>query len=150
MGIGNIGWTEFIVILALALIFFGPRRLPEIAATLGRGLRQFRKALNEVKSEIAQAGTESTDFTPHISPRPAERTTISGPDTAADVVKAPEPSGSFEDTEAGETETEVETETDELKEREGSAGSDGSGADTDTEAANAKAGNKDREENSAG
>jgi len=59
MGIGNIGWTEFIVILAIALIFFGPRRLPGIAQAIGRSLREFQKALNEVKSEIAQAGREA-------------------------------------------------------------------------------------------
>ncbi len=59
MGIGNIGWTEFIVILAIALIFFGPRRLPGIAQALGKSLREFQKALNEVKSEIAQAGRDA-------------------------------------------------------------------------------------------
>ena len=138
MGIGNIGWTEFIVILALALIFFGPRRLPEIAATLGRGLREFRKALNEVKSEIAQAGTEPTDFTPRISPRPAERTTIGAPQTAADVIHAPEPSGSFEETKAQGTGS------DEAKE------SGKPEAVADAEPSDAKAGNTDREANSAG
>jgi TatA/E family protein of Tat protein translocase len=59
MGIGNIGWSEFIVILAIALIFFGPRRLPSIAQAIGKSLREFQKALNEVKSEIAQAGREA-------------------------------------------------------------------------------------------
>lgn len=59
MGIGNIGWTEFVVILAFALIFFGPRRLPGIANTLGKSLREFQKALNEVRSEIAQAGRDA-------------------------------------------------------------------------------------------
>lgn len=59
MGIGNIGWTEFLFILAIALIFFGPRRLPGIAQAIGRSLREFQKALNEVKSEIAQAGREA-------------------------------------------------------------------------------------------
>ena len=55
IAIGNIGTTEFLVILAIALIFFGPRRLPGVANALGKTLREFRKALNEVKSEIAQA-----------------------------------------------------------------------------------------------
>jgi|GEM_PF-1609315 len=61
MGIGNIGWTEFLVILAIALIFFGPRRLPGIAQAIGKSLREFQKALNEVKSEIAQASREMED-----------------------------------------------------------------------------------------
>jgi len=74
MGIGNIGWAEFILILAFALIFFGPRRLPGIAQTIGKSLREFQKALNEVKSEIAQAGKEA-DTGPElkrISSRPAD------------------------------------------------------------------------------
>lgn len=74
MGIGNIGWTEFLVILAFALIFFGPRRLPGIAQSIGKSLREFQKALNEVKSEIAQASREadSRQQLKRISPRPAD------------------------------------------------------------------------------
>ncbi len=74
MGIGNIGWTEFLVILAIALIFFGPRRLPGIAQTIGKSLREFQKALNEVKAEIAQAGREADarNALTRIPPRPAE------------------------------------------------------------------------------
>lgn len=74
MGIGNIGWTEFLVILAFALIFFGPRRLPGIAQTLGKSLREFQKALNEVKSEIAQAGKDADvrSEMKHILPKPSE------------------------------------------------------------------------------
>jgi len=74
MGIGNIGWTEFIVILAIALIFFGPRRLPGIAQSLGKSLREFQKALNEVKSEIVQAGQDADTRSElkRILPRPAD------------------------------------------------------------------------------
>jgi Tat protein translocase TatB subunit len=61
MGIGNIGWTEFLVILAFALIFFGPRRLPGIAQSIGKTMREFQKALNEVKREVAQADQQATD-----------------------------------------------------------------------------------------
>jgi Tat protein translocase TatB subunit len=74
MGIGNIGWTEFVFILAIALIFFGPRRLPGIAQAIGKSLREFQKALNEVKSEMAQA-TQDSDVKSevrNILPRPAE------------------------------------------------------------------------------
>lgn len=74
MGIGNIGWAEFIIILAFALIFFGPRRLPGIAQSIGRSLREFQKALNEVKSEIARAGEEA-EVRPElkrIAPKPTE------------------------------------------------------------------------------
>jgi sec-independent protein translocase protein TatA len=74
MGIGNIGWTEFLVILAIALVFFGPRRLPGIAQAIGKSLREFQKALNEVKSEMAQAGRDADTRSDvgRILPRPAE------------------------------------------------------------------------------
>jgi Tat protein translocase TatB subunit len=74
MGIGNIGWTEFVVILAIALVFFGPRRLPGIAQALGKSLREFQKALNEVKAEVARAAEDSDprEEVKRILPRPAE------------------------------------------------------------------------------
>lgn len=71
MGIGNIGWSEFLVILAIALIFFGPRRLPGIAQAIGKSLREFQKALNEVKSEIAQAGREMEERPGPVTRPPA-------------------------------------------------------------------------------
>ncbi|MBI2862363.1 MAG: twin-arginine translocase TatA/TatE family subunit [Chloroflexi bacterium] len=50
----NIGPGELIVVLILALIVFGPGRLPEIAATLGRTLREFKKATDEITETVAQ------------------------------------------------------------------------------------------------
>lgn len=66
MGIGNIGWTEFVVILAIALIFFGPRRLPTIAQSLGKAMREFQKALNEVKREVAQADRQASQAKSYV------------------------------------------------------------------------------------
>ncbi len=48
----NIGWSEIIVILVLALIVFGPKRLPEIGRSIGRSLREFRRASDEIRGEI--------------------------------------------------------------------------------------------------
>ena len=60
MGIGDIGWSEFIFLFLLALILLGPRRLPEIANALGRSLREFRRALNEVQDELRrESGIDS-------------------------------------------------------------------------------------------
>jgi len=91
MGIGNIGWTEFVVILAFALIFFGPRRLPGIAQTLGKSLREFQKALNEVKSEMARAGKDMDvrSEMKHILPRPSEIISTNL-DTGSSADEAPE------------------------------------------------------------
>jgi sec-independent protein translocase protein TatA len=49
---GPLGVPELIFILILALLIFGPKRLPEIGRTLGRGMAEFRKASNELKRTI--------------------------------------------------------------------------------------------------
>jgi sec-independent protein translocase protein TatA len=46
---GSLGMQEIIVIFVLALIVFGPRKLPELGKTLGKGLAEFKKASNELK-----------------------------------------------------------------------------------------------------
>ncbi|NWG12009.1 MAG: twin-arginine translocase TatA/TatE family subunit [Acidobacteria bacterium] len=46
---GSLGMQEIIVIFVLALIIFGPRKLPELGKSLGRGLSEFRRASNELK-----------------------------------------------------------------------------------------------------
>jgi sec-independent protein translocase protein TatA len=45
----SLGMQEIIVIFVLALIVFGPRKLPELGKTLGKGLAEFKKASNELK-----------------------------------------------------------------------------------------------------
>ena len=49
---GPLGVPELLFILVLALLIFGPKRLPEIGRTLGRGMSEFRKASNELKRSI--------------------------------------------------------------------------------------------------
>jgi sec-independent protein translocase protein TatA len=46
---GSIGMQEIIIIFILALIIFGPRKLPELGKTIGKGLAEFKKASNELK-----------------------------------------------------------------------------------------------------
>ena len=46
---GSLGMQEIIVIFVLALIVFGPRKLPELGKSLGKGLAEFKKASNELK-----------------------------------------------------------------------------------------------------
>jgi len=48
----NIGGTELLVILVLALLLLGPRRLPEVGEALGRSLRKFRQASREIRDEL--------------------------------------------------------------------------------------------------
>lgn len=46
---GSLGMQEIIVVFILALIIFGPRKLPELGKTIGKGLAEFKKASNELK-----------------------------------------------------------------------------------------------------
>ncbi len=48
----GIGFNEVLIILILALIIIGPKKLPDIAKALGKGYREFRKAFDEVKEEM--------------------------------------------------------------------------------------------------
>lgn len=48
----SVGPMEIIIVLALALLIFGPKRLPEMGRTLGRAAREFRKATDEVKGVL--------------------------------------------------------------------------------------------------
>ena len=46
---GSLGMQEIIIIFVLALIIFGPRKLPELGKSLGKSLAEFKKASNELK-----------------------------------------------------------------------------------------------------
>ena len=46
---GNLGFQEIVLIFIIALIIFGPRKLPEIGKTLGKSLAEFKKATNDLK-----------------------------------------------------------------------------------------------------
>jgi sec-independent protein translocase protein TatA len=48
----NLGFGEIILILLLALIIFGPKRLPEMGRTIGRSLKEFRKATSDLRQEL--------------------------------------------------------------------------------------------------
>jgi sec-independent protein translocase protein TatA len=49
---GSIGFPEMLVILVVALIIFGPRKLPELGRSLGRSINEFKRASNELRSTL--------------------------------------------------------------------------------------------------
>jgi sec-independent protein translocase protein TatA len=51
---GSIGMPEMIIILVIALIVFGPRKLPELGKSLGRSINEFKKASNELRNTLEE------------------------------------------------------------------------------------------------
>ncbi len=51
----NLGGGEIFVVLMVVLLFFGSKRIPEFARNLGRGMRQFRNATNDIQQDITDS-----------------------------------------------------------------------------------------------
>ena len=73
-GLFNLGGGEIILILALILILFGAKKLPELAKGLGQGIKEFKKATREVQDEITTAMDETPPAPQRRLPPPAETT----------------------------------------------------------------------------
>ncbi len=58
---GNIGFPELLIILAIALLIFGPKKLPEVSKSIGRAVREFRRTSDEIKDKIEQE-IQASDF----------------------------------------------------------------------------------------
>jgi TatA/E family protein of Tat protein translocase len=54
---GSLGFPELMVIFLVALIVFGPRKLPDIGRTIGKALGEFRRATNDLKSTLEEEVT---------------------------------------------------------------------------------------------
>jgi len=51
---GNLGATELILILLVVVIFFGAKKIPELAQGLGKGIREFKKATRGIEEEVTE------------------------------------------------------------------------------------------------
>lgn len=58
---GSIGFPELLIIFALALLVFGPKKLPEIAKSIGRALREFRRVSDDLKGQLEEE-IQAEDF----------------------------------------------------------------------------------------
>jgi sec-independent protein translocase protein TatA len=54
MNFGNIGFTELLMILVIVLVLFGARRVPEIGASIGKGIREFKRNISDVDRQIRE------------------------------------------------------------------------------------------------
>jgi TatA/E family protein of Tat protein translocase len=78
---GSIGMPELIIIFVIALIIFGPRKLPELGRTLGKSLSEFRRASNDLKNTLEEEIRldEQKATAPAISPAPVHDTEQASP-----------------------------------------------------------------------
>lgn len=67
-GLFNLGGGEIILILALVLILFGAKKLPELAKGLGQGIKEFKKATKEVTDEVSNAMDDTSPPPKRITP----------------------------------------------------------------------------------
>ena len=62
----GLGFGETILILAVILLFFGPKRLPEAASSLGKGIREFKRSMSGITDELTRpVDPASTPLPPH-------------------------------------------------------------------------------------
>ncbi len=96
---GSLGFSEIVVIFLIALIIFGPRKLPELGKSLGRGLSEFKKATNDLKrtweeevraeDEKLRQLTGSTPDSSHSYSPTADSHSSSAPETHSSSVPDP-------------------------------------------------------------
>lgn len=53
--LGNLGFTEIMIIMVVVLLFFGAKRLPEIGSSMGRGIREFQRSFKDTKDAVLEA-----------------------------------------------------------------------------------------------
>ena len=91
---GSIGMPELIIILVIALIIFGPRKLPELGRSLGRSINEFKKASNELRSTLEEeirveeqkdrANATAAATPPSATPPPVDATVSRTPTTTTE------------------------------------------------------------------
>ncbi|HEX2779863.1 MAG TPA: twin-arginine translocase TatA/TatE family subunit [Gemmatimonadaceae bacterium] len=80
---GNIGFTEIMMILLVILLLFGAKRIPEIAGSFGKGIKEFKKNMNDVSRDIREEVREERLAAPPTRDAlPPERATQRAEDEA--------------------------------------------------------------------
>ncbi len=74
---GNLGFTEIMVILLVVLLLFGAKRLPEVGSSIGKGIREFKRSLSDTQDAI-MGSEESRNLQSRPPEPPAQNPASSG------------------------------------------------------------------------
>jgi sec-independent protein translocase protein TatA len=87
--LGDIGGSELMLIMVVILVFFGANKIPELARGLGKGIREFKDASREIRSEFEQVGQAPQPQNPYAQPAPQQFSPV--PDAPAPIAETPAP-----------------------------------------------------------
>jgi sec-independent protein translocase protein TatA len=76
--VGNLGFTEIMLIMVVVLLLFGAKRLPEVGASIGKGIREFKRSLSDTQDAIM--GSDETRQ--NLPPRQTDSTAPQSPSNA--------------------------------------------------------------------
>ncbi|MFO7653158.1 MAG: twin-arginine translocase TatA/TatE family subunit [Candidatus Krumholzibacteriia bacterium] len=85
--IGGVGWQELLIILVIVLLVFGPKRLPDIAESMGKSIKKFRSATRDASDEVRRELDEARrdlDTDEHERRRERDREPAPRPDRGDD------------------------------------------------------------------
>ena len=76
---GNLGFTEIMIILVVVLLVFGAKRLPEIGASMGKGIREFKRSISEAGDAVSQLPEDRSTPSRQIDAPPQSQPTSGEP-----------------------------------------------------------------------
>ena len=77
---GNLGFTEILIILLVVLLLFGAKRLPEVGASIGKGIREFKRSLTDTQEAIMGSDDQRNNLPPRQQQDAPPQTTASSGD----------------------------------------------------------------------
>ena len=79
---GNLGFPEILIIMVIILLLFGAKRIPEIAGSMGKGIKEFKKNINEATREITSETQPPAGTEPRLTSAELERRRVAEEETA--------------------------------------------------------------------
>jgi sec-independent protein translocase protein TatA len=95
---GSLGMPELIIIMVIALIIFGPRKLPELGRSLGKSINEFKKASNELRSTLEDEIRVEEQKEQRAKVAAEQQTAIAGAEVHTVTPAAPAPEAPAEET----------------------------------------------------